>query len=109
MSNSAQDTIAAYLNASETLAAPGAFGRELAETGFSRAGGYGSGSYSITEIAEWDALAAAEREIYAAFGVDSCECCGPILTAEGREAMDRARAELLPRWYLRRRPGRIGL
>ena len=102
MTNTAAETISEFYAASETLGAPGAFGRELGETGFSTVGGYGSGSLSLTERAEWDALHAAEAAVYTAHGVETCECCGPILTEEGEAEMDRIRSTLTPRWYLRR-------
>ena len=105
MTNAA-NTIAAYLDASETFAPAGAFGTELGETGFASTYGYGSGSYSMTEWAEWTALHAAERAVEAEHAVETCECCGPELTAEGKAEMARVRAKLTPRWYQRRHPRR---
>ena len=83
----------------EERGAEGAYGREGGETGFAWTK---SQFYSVTEVAEWDVLSQELCENEIANTIESCECCGPVLTPEGEREDARIRAEFLPTWYQRR-------
>ena len=100
MPQTAANVIAQYYDADETMGPAGAFGREGGETGFR-----GNGNLSLTEEQEWQTLHDVETVIREAHSVDTCDCCGPLLTREGRELLNRARKALLPTWYQRRTAG----